>query len=337
MANRDVRLYKSHMKVMEKEEKKDNSAIKSLQLDLVEKKHQLELLERDIDIINMTYNTVAKDKVERKLKLGVVQDQADRLKSAIDNARSKHNTQTNSKEDRVKMLETELQECTQSYDTKIRVLEQDLKTCTQKYETKIENLESEKGRKEKLIQSKIDRLESNVKDIQINEDVRQTRLNKELDKCYSDPPIVPTFPPTHFKKKQQMKDLEGSIKRTTERIMNLQSAEIEDRDKAKHDASDAKLAMMRAQARLEGEQQNKESEARQYEMECQMAASKKEDYAADKARAKQLHEDKMAADIIVETDADLLDDYSYHFDRNETEHLARTIKKLKGRGIPLPY
>lgn len=243
------------MKREEKNALNENEAMSAITLYELETnalKIKLRELETQFNLEESQYKLVAEDKKEKRLKAGINIATAGRHEANVTAAITKRDSKIEEAEDKC--------------ERKVKKAKAQIKEL-QDY---IDNLE--------------DDLEKTVNNIK---GVAQSTLDyfqPLVDRCYEEVQAVVNYPPSHFKKQAMIKEMKLSIETRAVNLLTMKAAEYQPVDKLTQ--KDIERQRMRDQARAEDKQQQKELEARQYEMECQAALIRKAEYAADEARVK---------------------------------------------------
>jgi len=203
-----------------------------------------EQVERD----DQTFKELAKSKLERKLKNGVTSQTANKLETDFKSSISK-------KEARVEFLRN-----------------------------KIEELETQKETFLKTIDKKVEALEANIKREEEAIKVSEDYFRPKIDRCYEEIPLDVVYPTSHYKRLQELKDLQNSIESNKRLVLVMKAAEYDGKPKDKWEIREEELAKMREEAKREGRQRELEEKAKEEaERQIAIAIKQKEREAREKA------------------------------------------------------
>lgn len=178
--------------------------------------------------------------------------------------------------------------------------EANIECAMSKRDDKIEEITSKCERKIEILTAEIKDLETklvaNIKTIKTNAQHTIDYFKPLVDRCYEEVEAVVNYPPSHFKKQATIASMKADIDFRTIQLLNMKVAES-NIIPAKTNG-DIIREQRRAMAISEAAQQLAQSEARQYELECQTNIAKKAEYAADVARRRerQAERDKVNAE-----------------------------------------
>lgn len=173
---------------------------------IVELKQKAQVLKSQITTDEGTYLSVAKDKKEKKLKSGKNEKYIVKCQSIIDGCKVK-----------VEQKKTYLQ-------------------------AKIDKLEAEKRAYILEVNAKIEKLEA---DISLSDTLTENTISyhqSQIEDAYEDIPLVVVYPPTHHKKKEELREILSSIELMTSNIQILKAVEYDQKSKDfEHDKQIRKL------------------------------------------------------------------------------------------------
>jgi hypothetical protein len=211
---------------------------------VMREKQLSEQVERDAE----SFKDIAKSKLERKLKNGVTAQTANKLEVDFKSSVSK-------KESRVEFLRN-----------------------------KIEELEAQKEIFLKTLDKKIEALEANIKREEEAIKISEDYFRPKIDRCYEERPLDVVYPASHFKRVQELKDLQSSIEMNKKLVLVMKAAEYDGKPKDKWDIREEELAKMREEAKKEGRQRAlEEKEKEEAERQIAIAIKQKEREARENA------------------------------------------------------
>ena len=261
MSSSSIKLHTQIVKREEKNALRENEAMSTITIYSLETdalKIKLRQLENEFNIEESQYRLVAEDKKEKRLKAGVNIATAGRHEANIEIATTKRDKKIEVAEkqnaDHLKELTRELKEAT----ARIIVIKEE-----------IENLP--------------DTLKNSIEGINA---VAQTTLNyfqPLVDRCYEEVQAIVNYPPTHFKKQAMIQEMKVSIETRIHNLLIMKASEYDPTERLTQ--KDIDRQKMRDQVRAEDAAQQKEAEARQYDIECEQAKIRQAENAADEARA----------------------------------------------------
>ena len=221
-----------------------------------------EQVERD----NQTFKELAKSKLERKLKNGVTSQTANKLETDFKSSISK-------KEARVEFLRN-----------------------------KIEELEYQKETFLKTIDKKVEALEANIKREEEAIKVSEDYFRPKIDRCYEEIPLDVVYPTSHYKRLQELKDLQNSIESNKRLVLVMKAAEYDGKPKDKWDIREEELAKMREQSKREGRQRELEEKVKEEaERQIAIAIKQKEREAREKADEERWEKNRLMLLALKET------------------------------------
>jgi len=221
-----------------------------------------EQVERD----DQTFKELAKSKLERKLKNGVTSQTANKLETDFKSSISK-------KEARVEFLRN-----------------------------KIEELETQKETFLKTIDKKVEALEANIKREEEAIKVSEDYFRPKIDRCYEEIPLDVVYPTSHYKRLQELKDLQNSIESNKRLVLVIKAAEYDGKPKDKWDIREEELAKMREQSKREGRQRELEEKAKEEaERQIAIAIKQKEREAREKADEERWEKNRLMLLALKET------------------------------------
>ena len=221
-----------------------------------------EQVERD----NQTFKELAKSKLERKLKNGVTSQTANKLETDFKSSISK-------KEARVEFLRN-----------------------------KIEELEYQKETFLKTIDKKVEALEANIKREEEAIKVSEDYFRPKIDRCYEEIPLDVVYPTSHYKRLQELKDLQNSIESNKRLVLVMKAAEYDGKPKDKWDIREEELAKMREQSKREGRQRELEEKVKEEaERQIAIAIKQKERAAREKADEERWEKNRLMLLALKET------------------------------------
>lgn len=270
---------KELMKVKAKSEKlhgRDDSPIVILENTLPLLKQKESDLKMEIFRDEGTYISVAQEKRERKLKTGVNEQNINQYQKIIDGSKMK------------------LEQKKEMIHAKIEKLDADKKTMISQIEAKIEKLEADKRAIISQVEAKIEKkLE---KDIEYAESMTQKTISYHqdlIDKAYEDAPVVVAYPPSHHKKKEELRMVQSQIESTQKQIIAMKAAEFD--NAPRESPHDQKLRRLREQAEREGAEELRLARQAQEEQEYREAMEKKKLREAEEERVRKRREERERA------------------------------------------
>jgi len=213
-------------------------------------------LEQEIWRDEGTYKAVAQAKHERKLKKGVSANTADTYKRIISS------NQQNLSLD------------TKGFKSKIEKLEAKKKNYNDEIDAKIEKLEAAKKTYSESVDIDIQHLESRIEKLEAKSQMTIEYHEQLLLKCYEEQPLDISYPPSHYKKIDELKELKAECEARKTRILHMTIAELSE---AVPDETpdEIKLKKIRMQARREAAEENAREAERLYRLECEEALRKR--------------------------------------------------------------
>ena len=226
-------------------------------------------VERDAE----SFKDVAKSKLERKLKNGVTAQTASKYELDFKSSVSKKETEINKLEKQIEHWETKTEQSISEIDQKLEVLE-----------INKQKLENQKQAIKTMYNSKIHTIESKIKSQQEAIKISEDYFRPKIDNCYEEKPLDVVYPASHFKRVQELKDLQSSIEMNKKLVLVMKAAEYDGKPKDKWDIREEELAKMREEAKKEGRQRAlEEKEKEEAERQIAIAIKQKEREAREKA------------------------------------------------------
>jgi len=207
-----TKLHKQIVAQKQKTDKKngcDDSEIAILQAAVDEMEIQAKTLETEIDKEEGTYRAVAESKVERKLKSGVSEKKLAQHQAQIDKTNQDLKDDLDSIETKIEKIQANMEAEVSLYDSKIEKLEKQKEAYIQKARGNILDLESSVPRKKKEAKATL------------------AYYQPLVDRCYEDVPLDVIFPPSHYKRKETLKNIQRTIESTKKNILMMKAAEFE--------------------------------------------------------------------------------------------------------------
>jgi hypothetical protein len=203
----------------------EESPVSIIQSAIDEMEIQMKSLIIEIEKDEDAYKVIAQDKVERKLKSGVSAQLALKHQTTVD------------------------------------VTKQKLEDAIELTNSKIERLQKEKEAFIISIDAKIEKLERTLKLDKSKAEGTLAYFQPLVDRYYEDVPLTISYPPSYFKKKETLKNLQRSIETQKNLILHMKAAQFE--DTSKWDKEEERLRKMREQSRREFIQREKEEKERE--------------------------------------------------------------------------
>lgn len=265
-------LIKVHNQAIKIANKESLTEIQMYQQEMDTLKIDINILERELYTEENTYKLVAQDKKEKKLIAGVNIATAGRHEANVESAITKR--------------------------------DQSIKEAESKCEKKVKKAKAQIATLEEHIDDLEEELIEDIKSIKKTAESTLAYFQPLVDRCYEEIPVVINYPPTHFKKQDTLRQMKRRLEDGDLIILKMKAANFNSEPVV--DPEDEERQRRRAQARAESIQQNKEAEARQYEIECHANLAKKAQYAADeqRARARQAERDEELKLAIDSSDPD---------------------------------
>jgi len=274
-----AKVNKDKMKQEEKTNKKfglEESAINILQNAVNEMQVKEKALANQLERDEISYSHIAKSKLERKLKQGVTAQQANKLESDMKSSCSKKEQKIETLKQKIKQHEINKETSIKEIDAKIERLESQKLTIISLVDAKIEGLEGAINSEEELLQRS------------------ENYFRPLIDRCYEEKPLDVVFPPSHFKKVQELKDLRSSIDTGKSNILVMKAAEFEDMQvNDKWEKEEIRLTKLREQSRREFLEREQEEKAREEEQRrIQVEQIQRDREAKERAKEEKRERDK---------------------------------------------
>ena len=338
--------------IKQKSKEATGDAIEIQELMILQLQQSVNSLKSKVDSYEAQYSTVAKVKLEKRLKSGVDGKRAEEYQKQVDYSTVKKET-----------LED-------TWDMKIQQIENDKMTTITSYERKIEEYQDRIKAAQLLYDSKLSTANAKKKEAIIKVQATIDTFTGYVNKYYEDaqPEITITYPPAYYKCKDELERQELALKDSQYQLLLIKaqgfvpSKSIVDIAKDKH----------RLKIIAEEKEVLRQAELRQREEEARINLQKKAEYKAEEERAKlqtkvavpivkedpaktaiklremkaseeyrkaQGIDDLDSEEILIsdapqpdETDAELLDDYIWATKRN-LPIPDGILQKLKDRGL----
>lgn len=244
----------------------------------IKQKHLIEQVEKD----EKSYGTVAQSKFERKLKQGasgqIVQKYEMDLKSSV----TKKETKISSVKEKVKALEAQK-------DPFVRAID-----------AKIESLEAQKAQFVKIIDAKIEKLEHDITGEEKAIEMTQEYFRPLIERCYEEKPLDIAYPPSYYKKKQELQDCQSEIATLKANILAMKVANFDNRPQMdKHAKLELELQKLKDQSRREFLAQQRENNAKEEEKNRIILEQKKAEREATDRRNEQRWEQQRINDELI--------------------------------------
>jgi hypothetical protein len=229
--------------------KAEKSDVEHLEDSLLELKQISENLKSEIFTEEGTYLSVAKDKKEKKLKSGKNEKYINTCQNIVDSSKAK--------------IESTKKDC----------------------QARIDKWEAEKKAFLIDINAKIEKAEATI--LSTEKTCEQTIIYHQgvIDDSYEEIPLVVTFPPSHHKKKEQLREILSSIETMNKNILAIKAAEYDQSSKTSE--YDLRMRKLREESDRADAETLRLARKQQEEEELQAALERKRIFEADKQRAKQ--------------------------------------------------
>lgn len=183
-----------------------------------------------VDVYEQSYSTVAQSKFEKKLKQGVSGQLAQKHEMDMKSSVSKKETKISCIKEKIKALETQKEAFIKAIDAKIEKLENDV------------------SGEEKAI------------------DMTQEYFRPLIERCYEERPLDITYPPSYYKKKQELKDCQSEMLTLKANILAMKAANFDKKPQLdKWQILEKEHQKLREQSRREFLAQQKEEQAKEEE------------------------------------------------------------------------
>ena len=166
---------------------------------------QINLLKEKIRTDEGGYTALAADKIERKIKSGVLQNTIDDNKEQLKKSEQKRDIDIAGRTSRIKAHESK-------QELLIKEIRDSIEYFTKVHTSKMERLEEDIKTVRKDYAAKIEKEEGNI--VIINDKIDSTikYFTAALERCYEPSPIIIAYPASHFKTLDDIKTLESSYK-----------------------------------------------------------------------------------------------------------------------------
>lgn len=252
----------------------EQSDIKTIEETIVELKIMSKELQIEVEKDEGTYLEVAKSKVERRLKAGVTAQLASKHENTLEIIRQKLENKKEEIQNKIEKQELKKKTTLEDIDARIESLEQDIKRLREKKEA-VSNEHD----------FKIEKLEKDYKLEETQTESSIKYFQPLIDRCYEEVPLDVSYPPSHYKKKEKLRDILQSIEAKEKHLLIMKAAEWENAPKA--DPVEEKLKILREQSRKEAKELAQEAERRERDQMLEEARQRKQMREAEEERAKE--------------------------------------------------
>jgi hypothetical protein len=231
------------------------------------------------------------DKINRKL--GLQESEVSIMEQAIQNM-----------EVREKQLSQQVERDAESFrDVAKSKLERKLKNgvssnMTSKLELDFKSSISKKEARITYLRNKIEELEAKITVEEEAIKTSESYFRPLIDRCYEERPLDVVYPTSHFKKVQELKDLQTSIEMNKKLVLVMKAAEYDGKSKDKYDIMEEELARAREQSKREGRQRELEEKAKEEE-ERQLAIAIKQEEREAREKADEERWEKQRQSIVI--------------------------------------
>jgi len=253
----DSILARNHKKLIKQREKSiknegPRTDIQGLQDAIDEMRIEKQGLIDEISRADQGYRDHAKSKLDRKLKAGSSAQLAEKHQNSVD-------------AQRVKLTST-----------------------LEDIRAKITNLEKEKEAVNIRIDSKIAKLETMLETSEASIEKTIRYYEALVDRCYEEQSPDVAYPPSYYKKKERIRELENSIETTSNNILHIKAKQYD--NKIEVDPREEEIKRARARAQREEQMELEEANARAREAEERAAVFRQMELDREKQHIRERHE-----------------------------------------------
>jgi len=284
----------------------EDNAITILENTVIQLEDARKALEEEIRLEEGMYKQVATTKLERRLKKGITAQTAASHKNIIDSATSKLDAKKEQIESKISDVEASSRAEIKKWEASIERVESDKASFISKCEAQIESFRAKIEESQSGAKSKVRKYNADI-ELQITK--TQGTLdyyNPLLERCYEEEKPDVIFPPSHYKKKEKLQELELQIKTSNNSIMIMKASEFDNNQTAEERAEDAILKKRRQQAINEDRMLQAEADARDRERELEIYAQKRAEREQERKRVeeKRARRGNQPAPLFQEVDSD---------------------------------
>lgn len=274
LARRQVKLNKQREKSAKNEGRTD---IEELQYAIDQMRMEKQVLEDEIARADQGYRDHAKSKLERKLKTGMTAQLAEKHQNSVDAQRAKLPVKLDAIRSKIEKAENKKDKMIADIDAKIFTLER-----------QIRQLEGEKNNLSKDAEQKVSDLEGELERTEISGDSTIKYYQGLVDRCYEEQLPDVAYPPSYYKKKERIRELENSIETTSNNILHIKAKQYDTRNEV--DPREEEIKKARARAQREAQMELEKANERSKEAEERDAVLRKMELDREKQRIRERHE-----------------------------------------------
>ena len=249
LARRQVKLNKQREKSAKNEGRTD---VEELQYAIDQMRMEKQVLVDEIARADQGYRDHAKSKLERKLKAGSSAQLAEKHQNSVD-------------AQRVKLTST-----------------------LEDIRAKITNLQTEKKAFNICIDAKIAKLETKLETSEVSIENTIRYYEGLVDRCYEEQTPDVAYPPSYYKKKERIRELDTSIEITSHNILQIKASQYD--SKKEVDPREEEIKRARARAQREEQMELEEANARATEADERAAVFRKMELDREKQQIRERHQ-----------------------------------------------
>jgi len=220
----------------------------------IKERQLIEIIQKD----EKSYGTAAQSKFERRLKQGASGQIAQKHEMDLKSSVSKKETKISSVKEKIKNLESQK-------DPFVRAID-----------AKIESLEAQKAQFVKTLDAKIEKLENDITGEERAIEITQEYFRPLIERCYEEKSLDIAYPPSYYKKKQELKDCQSEITTLKTNILAMKAANFDKKPQLDKQAQvEQRLQKLRDQARREFLAKEKEDKEKEEEKNREILEQRK--------------------------------------------------------------
>lgn len=274
LARRQVKLNKQREKSAKNEGRTD---IEELQHAIDQMRMEKQVLVDEIARADQGYRDHAKSKLERKLKTGMTAQLAEKHQNSVDAQRAKLPVKLDAIRSKIEKAENKKDKMIADIDAKIFTLER-----------QIRQLEGEKNNISTDAEQKVSDLEKELERTEISGESTIKYYQGLVDRCYEEQTPDVAYPPSYYKKKERIRELDISIETTSHNILQIKASQYD--SKKEVDPREEEIKRARARAQREEQMELEEATARAREADERAAVLRKMELDREKQEIRERHQ-----------------------------------------------
>mgnify|MGYP003657173615 CR=1 FL=1 len=265
--------------LIKQKSKSTSSDVEIQELLILQLKNAVSSMKAKVEAYESQYSTVAKVKLEKRLKEGVDGKRAEEYQKQVDHSTTKKETMEITWDTKIEALENEKTLAISSYERKIEEFQEKIKAAEILYNSKLTTAKAKKTEALTLVQKTIDTFTGYV------------------NKYYEDvqPELTVQYPPAYYKHAKELEDTNRELKSAEHLLLVIKAAGYTP------SKSPADIAREKERARIIAEEKAEaiEAEYRQREQAMAEAIARKAAFKAEEERIKERARERAKTSSVV--------------------------------------